>query len=138
MPTPTAPRRLRASSISSAYAALVVLRADCGLTPIVAPLRTTEGHFTSRLEEHAVAIFPFIDGTTSADIPLSETHWRQLAGIMAEFHTSSDRCRIPELPRETFDNPFANAITQALERATSASPLTSPEQRQAAILLREH
>jgi aminoglycoside phosphotransferase (APT) family kinase protein len=119
------------------YAALEQLQAECGLTPIVAPLRTTQGHFTSRLEEHTVSVFPFIDATTAYDVPLSDTHWRRLAAIMATLHYSGERCRIPELPRETFANPFATAITQALQRATSAFPPTSPQQQQVMALLRE-
>ena len=119
------------------YAALEMLRTDCGMPAIVAPLRTTQGRFTSRLHQHAVAIFPFIDGTTAFDTRLNETQWRQLGAIMAALHTSGDRCVVPALPRETFANPFADPITRALQHATSSFTATSSEQRQVSALLRQ-
>jgi spectinomycin phosphotransferase len=119
------------------YAALERLRADCALPAIVAPLRTRQGRFISRLEQYAVAVFPFIDGTTAFDTTLSETQWRQLAAIMAALHTSGNRCIVPALPHETFANPFAVSIDKVMQRATSTFTPTSSEQTQVLALLRE-
>jgi spectinomycin phosphotransferase len=119
------------------YAALEMLRADCAMPAIVAPLRTTQGCFISRLEQYAVAVFPFIDGTTAFDTTLSETQWRQLAAIMAALHISGDRCVVPALPHETFANPFAVPIDRVMQRATSTFAPTSSEQAQVLALLRE-
>jgi spectinomycin phosphotransferase len=119
------------------YAALEMLRADCAMPAIVAPLRTTRGCFISRLEQHTVAVLPFIDGTTAFDTTLSETQWRQLAAIMAMLHTSGNRCVVPALPHETFANPFAVPIDRVMRRATSAITPTSSEQTRVLALLRE-
>ena len=119
------------------FAALEMLRAECGAATIVAPLRTTQRRFSSQFEQHVVAVFPFIDSTTAFDTTLSETQWRQLAAIMAELHASGDRCDLSTLPRETFANPFADLITRAIEGATSMLTPATPEQMQGIALLRE-
>jgi spectinomycin phosphotransferase len=116
---------------------LATLCAECGMAAVVAPLRTTQGRFTSRFAQHTLAVFPFIQGTTAFDTRVSDTQWRQIAEIMAALHTSSDRCDVLTLPQETFANPFAIPIGQALQRATSAFTPASPEQTQVVALLRE-
>jgi spectinomycin phosphotransferase len=119
------------------YAALEMHRADCAMPAIVAPLRTTQGCFISRLEQYAVAVFPFIDGTTAFDTTLSETQWRQLAAIITALHTSGDPCVVPALPHETFANPFAVPINEVMRRATSTFAPTSSEQTQVLAQERE-
>jgi spectinomycin phosphotransferase len=116
---------------------LATLRADCSMAAVVAPLRTTEGRFTSRFAQHTLTVFPFIEGTTAFDTRVSDTQWRQIAEIIAALHASSDRCDMPTLPQETFANPFAAPIGQALQRATSSFSPTSTEQTQVVALLRE-
>jgi hypothetical protein len=88
-------------------AVLATLRVECGMTAVVAPLRTTQGRFTSRFAQQTLAVFPFIEGTTAFDTLVSDAHWREIAEIIAALHTSSDRCEVSTLPHETFANPFA-------------------------------
>jgi spectinomycin phosphotransferase len=116
---------------------LATLRANCGIAAVVAPLRTTEGRFTSQIAQHTLAVFPFIEGTTAFDTRVSDTQWRQIGEIIAALHTSSDRCDMSKLPQETFANSFAAPIAQALQRATSSFSPTSIEQTQVVALLRE-
>lgn len=118
-----------------ALAATAVLHAQCGLTAVVAPLPTTRGAFTSRLATSTVAVFPFIRGTSAYDHELGNADWQRLATIVAAVHDSGASCRLPALPREAYDNPFAATIRNALQRADSAGVRWSPVQHQMAALL---
>ena len=84
--------------------ALAVLRAECGLTPVVVPLPTTQGQFTSHLAAAStVVVFPFVDGTTAYDISFSEPHggdWPRSWAICMPVVRSAEsrRCRARHLP----------------------------------------
>lgn len=123
------------AEMDAALAATAALHAECGITAIVAPLPTTRGAFTSHLAASTVAVFPFITGTTAYDHALSHADWQRLATIVATVHESGVSCQLTELPRETFGNPFADTIREALQRAEAGDAAWSPLQHQMAALL---
>lgn len=123
--------------LESVYAAVAAIRSDCGITDLLMPCRTRAGRFTSRLGSFTVVMFPFIAGTTAYENTISEADWRRTAAIIAALHGSEHCCTMPIPARETFDNPFAAPIRNALQRAASPDPPRSTYQRRVLALLRD-
>ncbi|MGH2561126.1 MAG: phosphotransferase [Thermomicrobiales bacterium] len=118
------------------YVAVAALHDRCGLTQALSPLQTASGSHTWRYDRFTVALFPFIAGTTAFEAGITDEQLDQSARIMAHLHGSDPR-RLPPMPREHFDNPFAPPIARALAAAASLSTNASIHQHRVRSLLLE-
>lgn len=112
----------RAGPLESSYAIVHALHTRFGLRAVLAPLPSRRGTYALNHGSYVVSIFSFIHGRTLYDQGVSDPDLTQAAHIMAALHNSSAVQDIPSLQRETFENPFAAPIQQALQ-AIDAPPL---------------
>lgn len=124
----------KARDLERLYPLLVDLQRQ-GLDHALAPLATCAGSFTVIFAGELVAVFPFVDGVTLWQREATLDDIGAAVSIIARLHGLS----VPEqLPRERFDNPFAQPIRRALELALSARRVSSPLQQAACRLLAAH
>jgi len=125
----------RAGPLEPVYAITHALQTRFGLRAVVAPLPTRRGTYTLNHGSYVVAIFAFIQGRTLYDQGVSDSDLSQAAHVMASLHNSSAAQDIPSLQRETFENPFAPPIRQALQAIDVPPHRTNTYQRRVIHLL---
>jgi spectinomycin phosphotransferase len=60
--------------------------ADKGIAEVLAPLRTLDGHLSSRLGEAVAVLFPFVEGDNGFLQPLSDEQWIALGRVVRSIH----------------------------------------------------
>jgi thiamine kinase-like enzyme len=118
------------------YTITHALHKEHGLFQVVAPRTTTADHYTVRLNQYVVAVFPFIDGTTLYQYGATDDDLRAAAALLAAVHQSGSALDPLVLPKETFGNPFEAPILAAIAVAESHPQSATPRQQNVYDLLR--
>src|SRR6185437_1237360 len=108
--------RKRARPLEEALRSAAQLRETCGLHEILAALPARGDAFTCRCGEYLIAVFPFIQGTTTFESGFSKPRIEQAARFIGRLHNCTPGV---SLIRERFDNPFTQPILRALSQAES-------------------
>src|SRR5205814_6359942 len=109
--------------------AIPAFLASHGLRPIIAPLRTTTGQLSFRLDPYTLALYPFVAGVDGYAAELSQPQWVELGVAVKRLHT----LRLPPairraLTRETYAPRYRHSVLafQARRRGSRfADPLTA-------------
>lgn len=106
----------RAGGLEEALRSAAGLREKCGLHEILSAIQSHGNTFTCRCGEYLVTVFPFIQGTTAFESGFSKSRIEQAGRFLGRLHNSAPGA---SLPRERFENPFAQPILRTLSQAES-------------------
>jgi hypothetical protein len=123
------------SDLDVRYEAANRLHTQCGLEYVVCPYETRQGRFHSELEEYAVAVFDFVEGTVSDQSGFTDEDWQQAATMTALLHTSVQCSSLPSLPTEQFEIWFKDWLLNVLTVTDGSRPLESQCEQRARKLL---
>ena len=127
----------RTADLGIALRVAARLRADCALEEVVAAYRNRRGSYTSYLGRYTVVLFPYVEGVSAWERPLTDEQVERAAAMMARLHASL-RCFAGPMPlRATFANPFAAPIERVLEGCRRPVPLGKWQQRVRELVLAE-
>lgn len=124
-----------ASELSTRYKAANRLHSQCGLEFVVHPYATRDGEFHANLDERAVAVYDWIDGTASDQSGFSDSEWKQIARLTARLHQSVRCPALPALPVERFEIWFEDWLATVLDAVEETRPLQHSCEREARKLL---
>ncbi|MGH2352084.1 MAG: phosphotransferase enzyme family protein [Chloroflexota bacterium] len=108
---------------------------DHGVTHVVAALPTAAGTLWVDVDGFALALYPFIDGTTGTDAGMAERHWITYGATLRQIHGTALPLEIARhMRRETF-TPDGSAVVKRLDAHLAARPVrsfTDPSERELA------
>jgi spectinomycin phosphotransferase len=74
-----------------------------GVENAVAPLQTASGQLFARSNEYSLMLYPYIQGESEWNMPLTWTQWRDWGGIMRSIHSATIPANlVHDIPREVF------------------------------------
>lgn len=107
----------RAGGLEEALRSAAGLREKRGLHEILAAIPACGNTFTCRCGDYLLAVFPFVQGTTAFESGFSKSRIGRAARFLGRLHNSAPGA---SLPRERFENPFAQLILRTLSQAESS------------------
>lgn len=111
-----AQKRNRAGRLEEALRSAAGLREERGLHEILTTIPACGNTFTCRCGDYLVAVFPFVQGTTAFESGFSKSRIEQAGRFLGRLHDCTPGA---SLPRERFENPFAQPILRSLSQAES-------------------
>jgi spectinomycin phosphotransferase len=85
--------------------------ADARRTQVVAPLQARNGRLSTRLDDWAAALYPFIDGESGFELPLTEAQWIELGSAVKAVHDAKPPVEIRDSIRaEDFSSMWRNKV----------------------------
>lgn len=82
---------------------------------IVCPILTIEGKYKCEDERYIYLLFPYIDGYTLCDKPMSNNQMKEMAEIIAELHKYGTEVPVPtDVIKENFAVPFCAELKEIL------------------------
>ncbi|MFW5747978.1 MAG: phosphotransferase enzyme family protein [Chloroflexota bacterium] len=107
------------------------------LRAVVAPMRTVGGAYKVPFEGMTIAMFPYIEGTSAAEKPLTPTQLERFGHLLSEIHSRAGSIGIP-CPEERYDTaPWRERFMKVLNALTAAAGDRAEARREAAALLLE-
>jgi spectinomycin phosphotransferase len=112
---------------------------DHGLRQVVAPLHTVAHDPYTHVDDFALLLYPFIDGSDGMTLGLTDRQWVEYGTIVRRIHTT----RLPaellaQVPRETFvPNPQWCGIVKALPATIEDREHTGAAERELAAFWKE-
>ena len=97
-----------------------LLRYQCGIKGVVAPLETRDGALSIPWQDFRVALFPFIEGKSRWDLwkvgkDFTDTELSQTAVLLATIHGCTDTVAANSLTVATYDLPLRHELHTVLE-----------------------
>ncbi|MGM7722303.1 phosphotransferase [Metabacillus sp. Hm71] len=100
--------------LSFALSVVSTLCHQYGKKYVVAPIRTCSGKELLKINDNAISLFPYINGSSIYDQKNFNFYLEPISRLMADLH--SINCRVFEqLPIEQFENPFEGTIRKLLQ-----------------------
>lgn len=129
------------SPISLQVASL--LRHQCNLESVVAPLETQDGMLSIPWQDFNVSLFPFIEGKSRWDLwkvgkDFTDTELTQTAAMLATIHDATSSVDLECLPVSKYNLPLRNELHGVLETTTKQIPLQNKYQKQLLEALTTH
>jgi spectinomycin phosphotransferase len=119
--------KLRRGAFDPICVALPRLLSDRGVRQIIAPLRTQLGQLWSNVNDFTLIVYPFVDGRTAREVPLSERQWRDFGAAVKGLHAAPlPATMIQSLPRVTYSSKWRSRVRVFLGRIgneTFADPI---------------
>jgi spectinomycin phosphotransferase len=110
---------------------------DQGVTNIAAALPTATRALWADVDGFALALYPFIDGTTGTDAGMTERHWTTYGATLRQIHDTELPPEIARLMRrETFTPDWCGAVTR-VDAHIAAGVFTDPAEQELAAVWRE-
>jgi hypothetical protein len=125
----------RRRPLAEAYAVVSALRTQGGLSQVIAPYPTRTGRFLLNYGPYAVAVFPFVAGSTLYEQGPSDNDLVHAAQLLAAVHQSRLTGAIHPPYQESFANPFEAPIRRALALTATGPANAAGYQRAAGQLL---
>ena len=99
-----------------------LLRYQCSIKGVVAPLETQKGTLSIPWQDFRVSLFPFIEGKSQWDLwkvgkNFTDIELRQTAAVLAMIHDATDPVDLECLPVAKYDLPLRNELYVVLEAA---------------------
>ena len=97
-----------------------LLRHQCNISGVVAPLETQEGALSILWQDFRVSLFPFIEGKSRWDLwkvgkDFTDTELSQTAALLATIHGSTDAIAFNSLTVAKYDLPLQHELHTVLE-----------------------
>ena len=126
------------ASTSVPYTCLQIaslLRHQCNISGVVAPLETRDGALSIPWQDFQVSLFPFIEGESRWDLwkigkDFTDTELSQTGALLAAIHGCPDTIASDNLTVAKYDLPLRNELYTVLEAAAKKSPPQNPYQKQ--------
>jgi len=94
---------------------------------LVAPLATVTGHVLVRDGRYTTLLFPFIEGVTPREQPLTDTQFSHLVDAVSRLHAiDADTPALATVPRERFAPVWVEEIAPAIDRIALSSHTLYP------------
>lgn len=106
--------------------------------PVVAPLPARSGALWSRLDEYALAVYPFVEGRTATAAGLSDAQWVEFGAALRQVHGADLPPALAALlRRETFVPEWA-AVAADVDTCIGDRDFPDPDQQALAVFWRAH
>ena len=120
-----------------------LLRHQCNITGVVAPLETRDGTLSIPWQDFQVALFSFIEGKSRWDLwkigkDFTDTELSQTGALLATIHGCSDTIASDNLRVAKYDLPLRHELHTVLEVAVRKVPSQNPYQKQLLEALATH
>ena len=97
-----------------------LLRHQCNISGVVAPLETRDGTLSIPWQDFRVSLFPFIEGKSRWDLwrvkkDFTDAELSQTAALLATIHGSTDAIAFNSLTVATYDLPLRHELHTVLE-----------------------
>jgi len=92
---------------------------DAGVPHILAPLTTKSQSLWAMVNDFALTLYPFVDGSIGGDVGMSEQQWIELGRTVKQVHMTQlppDLAKV--VPRETYVPPRRSVVTDLEEAIT--------------------
>ena len=129
------------SSVSLHVASL--LRHQCNISGVVAPLETQDGMLSISWQNFNVSLFPFIEGKSRWDLwkvgkDFTDAELRQTGALLATIHDATDSIHLDCLPVAEYDLPLRNELYGVLEAVKKGTSLENKYQKRLLEALTVH
>ncbi|MDE0686357.1 MAG: aminoglycoside phosphotransferase family protein [Candidatus Poribacteria bacterium] len=119
-----------------------LLRHQCNISGIVAPLETLEGALSVPWQDFRVSLFPFIEGKSRWDLwkvgkDFTDAELSQTAALLATIHGCTDAVASNNLTVATYDLPLRHELHRVLE-APGKIPPQNQYQKQLIEAITQH
>ncbi len=105
---------------------------DHGVTNVVAPIPTSTQTLWVDVDEFALILYPFVDGTTGRDRGMTEHHWVTFGAVLRQIHaTALAPDLVRRMKRETFA-PAWSGVVKRLEAHITTRTFADPIEREPA------
>jgi spectinomycin phosphotransferase len=109
--------KLRRAAFDPICVTLPRLLSDRGVRQIIAPLPTQLGQLWANVNDFTLIVYPFVDGRTAREMPLSERQWRDFGAAMKSLHAAPLPATITEsLRRVTYSSKWRDSVRMFLAR----------------------
>lgn len=110
--------KLRSGSFADICVTLPKALSDLGVGHIISPLAAQNGRLWAGLEPFKLILYPFVEGRSGYEVPLTERGWVELGAALKSIHTAP----LPPgvwngIPRETYSPRWREAVREFVERA---------------------
>ena len=109
---------------------------DRGVANILSPIPTIEGSLWIMVKDHALSLYPFIEGRMAAHVGLSEQHWTDFGATLRQVHASRLTPDLRRLVRRETFTPSRRDVLEHLEAAITQQTRADPLQNELAELWR--
>lgn len=119
-----------------------LLRHQCNISGVVAPLETQEGALSILWQDFRVSLFPFIEGKSRWDLwkvgqDFTNTELSQTAALLATIHGSTDAIAFNSLTATKYDLPLRHELHTVLE-APEKIPVRNRYQKRLLEAIAQH
>ena len=120
-----------------------LLRCQCNISGVVAPLETQDGMLSISWQNFNVSLFPFIEGKSRWDLwkigeDFTDAELRQTGALLTTIHDATDSVNLDCLPVAKYDLPLRNELYGVLEAAKKGTLLKNKYQKQLLEALTAH
>ena len=120
-----------------------LLRHQCNISGVVAPLETRDGALSLPWQDFQVSLFPFIEGKSRWDLwkvggDFTDAELSQTAALLATIHHSTAAIDPSCLPVAKYDLPLRNKLYMVLEASAKEDPSQNQYQKQLLEALATH
>ncbi len=120
-----------------------LLRHQCNISGIVAPLKTQDGQQTMAWQHFQVSLFPFIEGKTRWDLwkagaDFTDTQLSETGALLATIHGCSNTIASNHLTSAKYDLPLRHEFHTVLEAPSKKTTPQNQYQKQLLELLIQH
>lgn len=114
--------KLRSGGFDEATVAVPRLLKEQGVAQIIAPVETRTGQLSSRVDDFAVILSPFVMGQNGFEANLSDSQWRELGVALRGIHAAG----VPEplrrrIPHEAYSPRFRDAVGSYLAQVENTA-----------------
>jgi len=103
--------KLRSGVFDETSVALPRFLTDQGIEQIVAPLVTMAGRLWADLDAYRVILYPFVEGRSGREIPMSDQQWYEFGSALRSIHTSQVPAALAkQIRRETYSPQWREAV----------------------------
>ncbi len=139
-----------ATSVSEASLRIAShLRERCGISEVVAPLKTQNGALSLAWHDFRVSLFPFIEGKSRWELwkigeDFADTELAKCGELLAKVHGSTAAIEpepqgpVPPLTLATYDLPLRHELFAVLKAAEKGAPCQNRYQRQLLEAISQH
>ena len=120
-----------------------LLRYQCNISGVVAPLKTSDGTLSIPWHDFRVSLFPFIEGKSRWDLwkvekDFTDAELDQTAALLATIHLCTDEIETSHLTTAKYDLPLRNELYTVLEASVKKAPSQNSYQKQLLAALAAH
>jgi spectinomycin phosphotransferase len=128
--------KLRGGEFDQITVAIPRLLSDQGMTHVIAPIATSAGQLSTRMDAFAVILFPFVEGRNGFEADVSDRQRVELGAALKRLHTLDLPPALRQrIPREAYA-PYWRELVREFQARAEDTDFAEPVAAQLAALLR--